>query len=506
MHTIAESFRHGLGAEDYDVIGAPWLETCQNMRPALGGLRPYRPVTQPFTCAISWPKPQVYRGRTTTWAFDGSNIYTLNESTWVKTGQDVADYSTGNAIIGFTFGGGHVHVMDAGDIAIFFDGTKMVMYREGWTGIKYRQLASPVVKTGCVSNGRGVWANFDGWPAAWEVIWNALITKDTFEDSLSTNCVAWGVPGGGDWRFWFDPTLAQQGSHYTAAPGDVHGAADPLFLEFWRRNQIGFMPMPWRDEILRVMPIGNDNVVVYSENNVGALVPFTSPAEGARVYGYRHLSSIGTPQRSTIDGDDQSHVFVDSVGELRVINADLSMEVLGYKKHISPLLTDDVCVSFDPSRREAWISDEDACYVLGKHGLSSASQRVTSMVPIGDDLVGCAEFRGVTPDVTAQVKTEVMDLGSRSVKTIKTVSLGMHTAALTTVDVTVCYRRNATSAWKTMASVNPNPEGQVFCDVSGVEFQILVAADNYAAFMLDRIDLTYEVGGRLNLKTSMELA
>jgi hypothetical protein len=383
--------------------------------------------------------------------------------------------------------GGAWHVMDFGYAVFFFNGSCMLWTSPQAEG-KWYSTETPVIGTGCNADGRGVWGNISGWTDDWKLKWGEVVTRipsgapglDSLLE-LGTNVVAWGTIGGGDLLWWVDPDLADTGTQQ--------------FLKRWKTGQIGAMPMPWPGAVLALRPLGRA-VIVYGDTGIGALVP------DGHSYGYKHLASVGIPSRGLVTGDDRGHFCVDNVASMLVVQPDLTIKELRYRRWLGELFEDQAHVpvmSFDAEEREVWISNPDATYVINQYGLAKAPQLVSSVAAFGGHRWGIAED---FDDQGFAVETEVLDFGTRSPKTVYEAQLSCSNPERLSFEFD--YRSTVSDDFATAGPFVPNRDGMVTLAVSFVECRIRVLGDDYTEQDLDRIELLVGVGGKLVKKNILE--
>ncbi len=218
--------------------------------------------------------------------------------------------------------------MDFGTTWALFNGVVVVMYDP--SSSKYLVWDSTTVQTGCEFRGRSIMGGFSNWPAAWITAFAKLAEDDStisHSMSLGDNWVMWSPIGegglGSPW--WLFSSLADDLTS--------NGRDDDEYYKLRHllaRNDWGFMPMPFQNDVLRVEPLGKA-VMVYGEDGICALYP--TVVGDVATFGLRRirgLDRVGIKGRSAIavyggDGSDDSgeHRFVDTKNRLWSIKTDL---------------------------------------------------------------------------------------------------------------------------------------------------------------------------------------
>ncbi len=277
-----------------------------------------------------------------------------------------------------------------------------------------------------------------------------------------------------------------------------YGLTRPFIADMLERGDGGAYPMPWQGRTLAVRAL--DTVAVaYCEDGVAALVPHTDPP----TFGYRRLvdqrgqSPRGLASRGAVGGDEYTHVFVDRSGSLWRLT-DAGLEWLDYRWLLSGL--EDVVVAYDPVEHEFYIGGArdgtNAAYVLTETGMAQSPQSVTSIVVVGGQSSGIAVQAG--PGGFRAV-TETLDMGTRLMKTVTEVELGLSSGS-NTMTVTVEYKTSREdTVWARSSPVALRGKGVAHLVVSGVEFRVVIEAQS-ASVEIDYIKLAWRLDGKVSAK------
>lgn len=383
---IVDHLANGLRPSSRLGINAPYLQDCVNMKPTVEGLVPYEKVQTPFAAdpTIDFPFPQLFKGKGVTLLADKTKLYTVTEASpnWTT---DEITLTSGSIVAG-----GAWHFLDLFDYWLLFNG-KTTVYQTNIHGLEggvaaIVGTATPLVQTGCYLNGRAFMGGFVGGvgagsifnDAAWTALvasWNAdlPVSMADIVPNIGQNFVMWSSIGGSDALWIFRPTWAT-----------TIRTAGPRIFEHIKKNELGWMPMPWQGTVRVVKPLGNA-VVVYGDDGISALVQTLEPIP---TFGLKHLLDIGVASRGAVGGTSREHAFVDKAGYLWKIGADLVPKRFNYQEFLSPLTDADIVISHDQEDDEYYVCDGTYSRILTSKGLGIADQIVTSIVAAEGALLG----------------------------------------------------------------------------------------------------------------------
>ena len=105
-------------------------------------------------------------------------------------------------------------------------------------------------------------------------------------------------------------------------------------LDVVRQNLSANFTMSWSGQVLRVIPLGHPNIIVYGDNGISALVSV------GQYFRLTHLSDIGIKEQGAVCSNGGSngstaHYFVDKAGYLCIITLDLAIKRLDYREYMS---------------------------------------------------------------------------------------------------------------------------------------------------------------------------
>ena len=285
-------------------------------------------------------------------------------------------------------------------------------------------------------------------------------------DGVPENVVRWTMAGGEDLVYM----LTQ-----TAVPATLA-----------QNNEAGTAPMPWPGEVRCIKLLG-DHVAVYGANGISVL--------RQTEHGFMFAPIIGLPvglgiwgRAAVAGGDDDQHVFRGTDGNLWVLTPDLQIQKLGYGWALG---TKHIC-SFDPLRREYWISDKEEAYVLTEHGLGGPIQRaVTSVIHInGEPVVTGTEY---PEDMEYLLHTDTFDMRQNAQKRVTLVNLN---GQFGQAHVGMRMRYDTDSDWRERPDVRCSPDGAAHVLTNFTYGQLRIRAACAPADRLTRIETRYQAHDR----------
>lgn len=495
------------GLRPHDDIGRnkEYLVTSQYITPFEYGLRSTRAPTNPFGGSmvdLTWPFPQLFRTAADTFLAYSTALYSVTEDTpWLRASSAYTLYDLNNPDTSKTISGTDLwHLARLPKGWIITNGTTTVfkLAHETMFGepqVIYAQDEVPV-NSCCYSRGRVVLGGVrptillkDDWRSIFGHWLDSLpysINVDFAAPDL--NCVYWSSIGGGDVLLPFAPELVADGH---LAEDKVGERDREFFMELLQRNELGFMPMPWRGDVYVVKELGQ-GVAVYCENGIAVLTPVGAPAS---TYGLRIIADFGVAGRNAVGGDEHRHLFVDGAGNAWTLDADFVLRKLDYKEFLSPIV-DDVVVNYDPEYDTFYMaSNADTCYVYTPQGLGQSPYTVRSCLHTGANLLGIFDTVASTEAVMV---TDVVDFNFRDLKTITTVEVGAATTG--TLSVAVDYRYQRGAAWVRSSWVTVNTDGFARLQITAEEFRVAVKCSTYDDLELDYINVRWQPSGRRTVR------
>jgi len=494
---IVDSLKVGIRNNSDLEINRPALYSCLNARPKDRGLVQFKSVENPFhpSLSINWPFPQLFKGGTYTLLAGESSVQTVNESTWARTNLDTYVINVfGNPTAASIQPGGVWHFADFGDSWMLFNGVTSIYYIKRPVDGVLTHTASllngvpslgPTIQTGCAYRGRlligGISTAFGAFFSAnW--LGNVPSEVDTSMSTDMSNCVMWSSIGGGDILYPFFVALANDGE---ITSDDFHDETKrPIWFDYIRRNEWGFMPMPWQGRVHCLKPLGR-GVVVYGDGGISALVQYSEPTP---TFGLGPTMDIPVLGRGAVGGSEGEHIFVDGDYNLWLVSSDFSFKKLGYRDLLKDM--DDIVITYNQGRNEYYICDSEYGYVLTSNkGVAQINQMITSAVFSGGKMKGVFLNSGRQSFEVFSHEFDMRVSGDKSVSWVE-IAGDIDDPVDIAVDVKEYYSNKfRRSSWKRV-----NKKGSAYVNVTGSVFRVGVRTNPYTNFRrLNRITVFYKL-------------
>lgn len=489
---LTQAFQRGLRPDFRNARNEAFLVQAQNVQCTSYGLCPYDPVQIPipqselaaWSLNLSWPNPQIHRGRKHTFLTTHNRFFYVNEADWSLQEMDIYDYANQSSYY-YPELGSPWQLVDFGSSWFFVNGLDVVFHsgKQLMLGETDKVFGTKVVRitAGCAHKGRAFFGGFDPdktWNTALASLFGSAITSSLgvqtgIQQALSgfeNNFIWWSSIGGGDALFLFDGTLSTDGwipaAQYTSA-------SKPLQYDYLRRNESGWMPMEWQGMVRKMLPLGED-IAVYGDSGV-SLLRMVSDRE-VNTVGQKTILRIGVIGSGAAAGDDKQHLFMDTSGDLWLWELGKTPNKLGYREFFLDFLNTEVVISYDEQDQRFFICNGYKTFVLTKQGLTESTQVVTSAVFAAGGVIGLGSS-SVDIDRNAIIVSDVFDFNRMGIKTVTSVELGFEGEG--TVYVAVDYRYKRHVPWARSTYVPLNERGFGFPIVSGVDFRLVVKFDDF---------------------------
>lgn len=454
-----DGLRTGLRTDIDNPRNSEALMDALNVRCMAKGLRPTIQLTRVLDSLSSWPYPQIFIGSNYRIVATEDTIYEA-DSSWNLTAKATVD------------AGSRWDFIDFGLYFVLTNGTQMVTSLNGVYSV-VDSVGGPRFSTGC---------NFKGQIVAGNIKTNWY--------GCGVNSVIWSVIGSHNFH------ISTEGEFILAEDDSVITSEDGVSMLTEGGGQsatAGFRHLYWEGSIHRVMRLG-DIVVVYGSNGIAIMAP------KGEVFGMVEVSDMGILSRDAVDGDYNTHVFVDSDRYVwRVVRGE-SPKKLGYKEFIDNL-DSTLVVSYDKARKECYIGDSSTCYLLTEYGLSRVGQLVPSVA--NDSGVSYGSF--VQSDVgSIIIVTDAIDFNIRGMKTITTIELGADFSG--DIQVAIDYKHNKSDSFTRSRWINTSPEGVATIPVTATEFRLCVKTSGEAIMSEDGNDIESEDGYSITAEVNKDLS
>lgn len=235
--------------------------------------------------------------------------------------------------------------------------------------------------------------------------------------------------------------------------------------------------------IHKIMPLAS-TVIVYSDSGNVVLTP--GSVNNSYVFGEEVLDGLGIRSGNHIAGNEIIHGFIDLKYEFWTMTAKDGMNKLGYREFIEPIVShaNDTIVSYLPHYHRFYISNGIETLVINSHGAYTTHQLVSG-VAAGNEGTMYGTF-DETIDTEGRTFSDIMDWGSRDIKSIETIVAGIRLGADATAQFCVDWRMNNKGSFNRSTWKPTGPTGEAFIGVSAAEFKLGVKIDDPAG-----AELTY---------------
>ena len=488
-------FATGLRKNRENAVNEPGLIECLNLKPYSDGLRPITRLPNPFSLDfppqdMTFPFPQLFKGKEGMFLLDKEKIYSVDNAFDIT---ELTTYDASNLVSELSFIAGDAwQFIDMQNAWIFFNGHSVV-FKDNltfWGEQRVKVVNNAGISTGCEFRGRLITGGFTNgaiWKSTWKTILDGYVEDipSEFADliyNIKDNFIIYSTIGQSDmaFRWLLFPGEAQAG--YTASPGfsgtpddltDSHKIDKTLLAQMIQRNEFGILPMPISGKPLKIMPIGGEvsgikgAVIVYGEEGITALVPHN--VESGPTFGVRHLLNVGIIGRGAVNGDDYSHVFVDSTGCVWRLTAELELTPLGYEEFFEDSTDWVVTQTASPKEQEFFICNSKKGYTLTETGLGRRNQLFTSVVNLKGKQYGVSL---TTAEDEFIIETDTFDNRLSGIQVIKQVELSSDDA--TNVLVCVKYKYAEANIYLQTDWIPMNERGVATTIIAGTEFRIIL--------------------------------
>ena len=466
------------------------LTQCKGMRPTENGLRSCVEVKNPFAAVpvIDWPFPQLLRSQAETLLAFDDEIFSVSEADgWSLSALNTYDLHEPSKAKDITLGSSW-HMAELPKGWILANGESTIFKLGDQPAYVQDEIQ---INSCCHFRGRVIYGGFSPanfFSAGWRSLWSRWTENFPYEidasfDDDTRNWVYWTTIGGGDVLLPFAPELTSAG----LLKEDIPSASDEAFyLELFKRNELGFMPMPWQGSVYIVKELGK-GVVVYGENGIAALVPVSEPYP---TFGLLLLSHEGVAGRNAVGGDWRRHVFADRAGVLWSLDANYNLRKLDYSEYINQLVGE-LAFSYDAEEDEHYISGSNACFVLTPTGMGESPQVVTSCQRVGESLFGVSQIKSAE----AIGVTDTIDFNYRDYKTLTGIEIGK-TGAKMWVAADCDYG----AGFKRSSFVPINSAGFARLQKTALNFRLVFKAESYEDLAIDYINIRWQVSGKRTIR------
>ncbi len=275
------------------------------------------------------------------------------------------------------------------------------------------------------------------------------------------------------------------GADITGGSGDtVHDIENPLFIEHFERNEMGFMPMPFQGSIQAILPM-KEGVIVYGEDGVAVLTHNLIDNE-LSTFGFEKLSKIGIPTRGCAvlndNEDNPEQVYLGNDGKLRVVDANFKIQTLGYKEYFyskvfpEGTITGDIVMSYNEEEDEFYVADGTGTEILTRSGLGHTSKKIISCFNLEGHIVGIFVD---SQDNQFEAVVDKQDLGFSGQQHIESLELSGEWGEVPQVCVYFRYDMDKEGVWRKSDWVQINNSGSARVNISANFFMPAIRVTRY---------------------------
>lgn len=507
---LMEYLNRGLAVHGDEPANTPGLEICHNVKPTQRGLRKHTHPERGFSSVdVDWPYPQVFRGSQYHLLARESGIYRINIDQTLSPIY-LYDYNSGDRLTDVSPRGGW-HFLDHGKGWTLFSENLMIykMYKERLlAGVDTAQVQSDIwARTGASFKGRTVWGGFTPghfWTSEWKSYWEdrigdwpttdvGVVNLSVADRDLSPNFVMWSEIGGNLWWLLYR-SMVMEGMIEESTYGSGYDTDEPLLHDMLKRNEFGWMPMPWNGYVEKMLPLG-DYLVVYGVGGVSVLQHSTEPVPTLGLVPIGGGALPGVMGRNAAASGVSEHIYLDRYGDLWKIGLDLSIQRLGYSKYLKPMVKEgsEVVVTYNVEEDEYYICSENYAFVLTKQGLATMDRLTTTVYQYNERVRSVYDIRGETSQV---VTTTPFNMGNTSIKSLQSIEVGGRFGGLRT---RVLSRMNGNQQFTKGGLTKSNDEGVSYNLQAGKEFKVaLVGQDD--KFGIDSLKVNWKQNDKRHIR------
>ena len=226
-----------------------------------------------------------------------------------------------------------------------------------------------------------------------------------------------------------------------------------------------------------------EGVVVYSNSGVVMLKP--DLVNNTFVYSTQNREGIGVASGRHCAGDLYVQGYVNLDREFYVVEANGQQTKRGYKDIITQMFAEDnrIVVSYLPKDYRFYISNSKTCLIVNRFGAYLSHQKVAgaAVAPNGK-LYGSFMDNN---DLEARIATDNLDFGSRGIKSVESLLVGLDHPELTLSDSSVDWRMSSNESFQNSDWIPIGYNGESAIHVAAREFRLKARISNYINTRID---------------------
>jgi hypothetical protein len=266
-------------------------------------------------------------------------------------------------------------------------------------------------------------------------------------------------------------------------------------IQMLKKNQVGWKQLDDEGSLLKVLPMGNGQMIAYGSNGITRMVPTTTP-QGAPTFAFDRIADFGIISRSAAVRTKLGHFFVAENGTFYGLSSEGDPTRIGYKEFLESMIGEDVILSYDPDEEDVYIADSNEGFIFTKSGgLCEISKLYTSQVFVSAATAGVFED---TSDNSFELITDALNFGLAGQKTVTSVE----TIGTLTGDFTAAldYAPNKGQTFARTSAVNANPEGVSYVKAGGYDHRIVLASTDYTTVEVDNVVVKVQYDDKRNTR------
>lgn len=488
VYHIKRALVSGLRPNRHTSRNSPLLESCLNLLPYEGGLRPFTPIYEPVDEVKDFPYPQLLHGQKYSFVCGRTEVkQALPEGqAWLTSNITFYDSNNPNDIVYEVPEGGTWQMADARDFVMLTNGACVIYNDPNYN--KFFISTDLVYNSVAYNNGRIIVGGFKGselFKDAWDdLIFEEVRGRLSFlgneigpersnyllgSHKVDGSYLMWSSIGSVDFPLWLlQPNKANK----------------EQLLSSLRRNEWGLVPAPTRADIVAIVPMG-DRTIVYTNNGIYSMDPVTQGTFPS--YKLSFISSVGIRGRNCVAGDT-THIFLTGNNKLAMLNNE-GFRVLDYQEYVEKLSLINVSptVTYDPNEEVYYIGGNYRSLCLTNTGIAEVKISPHSIVSTPEGSMG------IVTDLQrnySELVTVPFDLESRNIKAITNIAVSCADPAYITASV--LYRFSRSEEFKESKGFELNKEGNCYPRISGVDFKVKLKSFNYGQQDVDSIQVKWQ--------------
>jgi hypothetical protein len=465
----------GLAPNDVLMTGLPYLATAIGVERTSYGVRRFADLEQPFGNAdrLDYPFPQIVDTTTKLWLLGRTNVGEIEDSVlpWDVQFESLRKPAGGTTTI---TPGSRWHKAEYPGGFMAFNGSSIVFQNDNLANGAVYVEKDTTIATGCYHNGRVVCGNVELSEAA-KTEWALALSRTIPElaqllTEIGPNFVMWSSVGQIDFPLWF---------FYPQAYPQDYAVSEELMLDRFKSNELGFAPMPYKGEVVATLPLG-DSVIVYTTRGIVRMQPLQT--EQSLSYGIVPLGRLGVPYRDWVGGDTTEHYFVDTAGELWMMDAEFKITRLGFASHLADSLGSGLGVIVDRLNERTLIAVEDKTFSYAGGEFYEIPQIISDGITLDGAVYGPSEDNDYSQII---LRTHPFDMQSAALKTVTSVTLLGRNYNPGTVQVEVS--RDSDDIWVALSELPINREGNARVQATALRFRLVFRFPLSSDFSLENV-------------------